>query len=133
MYTLRQFSSADTTCNRVDKDIHFLQPVMEVHTGFRGHPKKVVDVNFLKEVMSVSQQITCSELACSLGIHWNTLQLFMHDHGIQHKYSDITDTNLDSFVKEFKRRWPESGIRYIVGFLRKNGIHVQYLWVVCLL
>ena len=54
----------------------------------------------------------------------------MHDHGIQRKYSDITDTDLDSFVKEFKRRRPESGIRYIVGFLRKNGIRVQYLRVV---
>ena len=80
--------------------------------------------------MSVSRQITCSELARSLGIHRNTLRLFMRNHGIQCKYSDITDTDLDSLVKEFKRRRPESGIRYIVGFLRKNGIRVQYLRVV---
>ena len=54
----------------------------------------------------------------------------MRDHGIQRKYSDITDTDLDFLVKEFKRRRPESGIRYIVGFLWKNGIRVQYLRVV---
>ena len=80
--------------------------------------------------MSESRQIGCSELARSLGIHRNTLWLFMHRHGIKRKYSDISDNNLDSLVTEFKRRRPESGVRYIVGFLRKNGIRVQYLRVV---
>ena len=80
--------------------------------------------------MSDSRQITCSELARLLGIHRNTLHLSMECHGIKRKYSDINDTDLDSLVMEFKRRRPESGVRYIVGFLRKNGIRVQYLRVV---
>ena len=103
---------------------------MEVHTGLRGRPKKIVDIDFLKEAMSDSRQIACAELARSLGIHRNTLRLFMHRHGIKCKYSDISDNDLDSLVTEFKRRRPESGVRYIVGFLRNNGIRVQYLWVI---
>ncbi|KIM60739.1 hypothetical protein SCLCIDRAFT_41345, partial [Scleroderma citrinum Foug A] len=65
------------------------------------------------------------ELACLLGVHRNTLHLSMERHGIKRKYSDINDTDLDSLVMEFKRRRPESGVCYIVGFLRKNGIRVQ--------
>jgi len=41
-------------CNRVDKNVHILQPVTEVHNGLRGRPRKVIDVNFVKEAMSNS-------------------------------------------------------------------------------
>ncbi|KIM61429.1 hypothetical protein SCLCIDRAFT_25917 [Scleroderma citrinum Foug A] len=116
--------------NRIDKDVHIPQPVTEVHTGLRGRPKKVIDIDILKEAMSDSRQITCSELVHLLGIHRNTLHLSMEHHGIKCEYSDIDDTDLDSLVMEFKRRQPESGVRYIVGFLQKNGIHAKCYGIV---
>ncbi|KAG1742891.1 hypothetical protein EDB19DRAFT_1608461, partial [Suillus lakei] len=65
------------------------------------------------------------ELARTLGLHRNTLRLFMKHHGVKRKYSKLTNADLDILVKEFKKKRPDSGIRYIVGFLRRNGLRVQ--------
>ncbi|KAG1884362.1 hypothetical protein F4604DRAFT_1493464, partial [Suillus subluteus] len=65
------------------------------------------------------------ELADILGVHRNTLQLYMKRHGIQRKYSELTNAEIDALIQEFKKRHPDSGIRYIIGFLRRHGIHVQ--------
>ncbi|KAI6103998.1 hypothetical protein EDD16DRAFT_1438712, partial [Pisolithus croceorrhizus] len=65
------------------------------------------------------------ELARVLGIHRNTLRHYMKNHGLERRYTDITDTDLDHLVTEFKKRRPESGIRYIIGFLRKHGLRIQ--------
>ena len=115
---------------RVDKTVYIPQPVMEVHTGLRGWLKKLIDANFLKEAMSNSRQIMHMELACVLGVHRNTLHLYMRQHNIECKYTDISDTDLDHLVVEFKRRRPESGIRYFVGFMQKHGVHIQYHQVI---
>ncbi|KAG1884635.1 hypothetical protein F4604DRAFT_1574233, partial [Suillus subluteus] len=64
------------------------------------------------------------ELAVILGVHRNTLQLYMKHHGIQRKYSELTNTKIDALIQEFKKRRPDSGIRYIIGFLCRHGICV---------
>ena len=120
----------NTIPGRVDKTVYIPQPVMEVHTGLQGQPKKLIDADFLKEAMSNSWQITCTELAHVLGVHRNTLCLYMQQHNIEHKYTDISDADLNHLVVEFKRRWLESGIQYFAGFMRKHGVHVQYCWVI---
>ncbi|KAG2109138.1 hypothetical protein DEU56DRAFT_693799, partial [Suillus clintonianus] len=66
------------------------------------------------------------ELAEMLGVHRNTLRLYMKHHGVERKYSELTNTDLDLLVTEFKKNKPDSGIRYIVGFLRRHGLRVQY-------
>ncbi|KAI6145114.1 hypothetical protein BKA82DRAFT_3943681, partial [Pisolithus tinctorius] len=66
------------------------------------------------------------ELARLLGIHRNTLHLYMRCHGIERTYTEISDADLDNLVKEFKKRRPESGLRYIIGFMRAQGVRVQY-------
>ncbi|KAI5997208.1 hypothetical protein F5J12DRAFT_725363, partial [Pisolithus orientalis] len=73
------------------------------------------------------------ELMCLLGIHQNTLCLYMRCHGIEHTYTEISDADLDNLVKEFKKRWPESGLRYIIGFMRAKRVHIQYHCVIQLL
>lgn len=50
----------------------------------------------------------------------------MRCHGIEQKYSQLSNADLDNLVKRFKRQRPESGIRYTVGFLRRHGIRIQY-------
>ncbi|KAL4064717.1 hypothetical protein V8B97DRAFT_2025994 [Scleroderma yunnanense] len=73
----------DNICNQVDENVFIPQAVTEVHTSLCGQPKKVIDVNFLKEAMSSSQQITCMELACILGVHRNTLHCYMQHNNIE--------------------------------------------------
>ncbi|KAG2114097.1 hypothetical protein BD769DRAFT_1333404, partial [Suillus cothurnatus] len=65
------------------------------------------------------------ELANILGVHRNTLWLYMKHHGVERKYSELTNADLDVLVSEFKKKRPDSGIRYIIGFLRRHGIRVQ--------
>ncbi|KAI6142201.1 hypothetical protein BKA82DRAFT_3942275, partial [Pisolithus tinctorius] len=65
------------------------------------------------------------ELAHLLGIHQNTLCLYMRCHGIEHTYTEISDVDLNNLIKEFKERWPESGLHYIIGFMWAQGVHVQ--------
>ena len=50
----------------------------------------------------------------------------MKNHNIERKYTCISDADLDKLIAEFKARQPDSGFRYIIGFLRKSGIRVQY-------
>ncbi|KAI5981791.1 hypothetical protein EDC04DRAFT_2526089, partial [Pisolithus marmoratus] len=65
------------------------------------------------------------ELARVLGVHRNTLRRYMKNYGLERKYTDITDPDLDHLLAEFKKRRPESGVRYIIGFLRMHGLRVQ--------
>ncbi|KAF8119403.1 hypothetical protein EV363DRAFT_1178089 [Boletus edulis] len=37
---------------------------------------------------------------------------------------------LDALITSFKQRKPDSGIRYAIGFLRRQGVRVQYRRVV---
>ncbi|KAG1890223.1 hypothetical protein F4604DRAFT_1543126, partial [Suillus subluteus] len=66
------------------------------------------------------------ELAKTLGLHRNTLRLYMRAHGIIRRYSELTNADLDILVGEFKKKRPDSGIRYIIGFLRRYGLRVQH-------
>ncbi|KAL4065547.1 hypothetical protein V8B97DRAFT_1875227 [Scleroderma yunnanense] len=113
-----------------DENIQIPQPVTEVHTGLRGCPSKIIDDNFLQEAFSNSRQIMCTELAHTLGVHRNTLCIYMQCHNIEQKYTEISDVDLDNLVSEFKKRQPESGIRYIIGFMRTHGVHVQYCQII---
>ena len=114
----------------IDKNVQILQPVTEVHTGLQGRPKKIVDIEFLKEAVSNSRHIPCTELARVLGVHRNTLCLYMKNHGIERKYTCISNADLDKLIAKFKTRQPNSSIRYIVGFLWKSGIRVQYCHII---
>ncbi|KIJ59586.1 hypothetical protein HYDPIDRAFT_47852, partial [Hydnomerulius pinastri MD-312] len=66
------------------------------------------------------------ELADMLGVHRNTLRLCMKRHSIERKYAQISNADLDDLIAQFKSRRPDSGIRYIVGFLRRRGLRVQH-------
>lgn len=44
---------------------------------------------------------------------------------IQRKFANLSNMDLDRLVRTFKTDKPESGIRYLVGFLRKHGLRVQ--------
>jgi hypothetical protein len=93
-------------------------------------PSVTVDLGYLQEAISNTRQIKFTELAGVLGIHRNTLHLHMKHHSIEWKYSQLSNADLDDLMTEFKKWRPESGIHYIVGFLRQHGICMQHHHVV---
>jgi hypothetical protein len=95
-----------------------------------GHPKKIIDLEFLANALSNSQQIKLRELADLLGVHRNTLRLYMKHHGVQRKYSELMNADLDVLIRELKKKHPDSGIQYIIGYLHRHGIHMQHHRVV---
>ncbi|KAJ7580401.1 hypothetical protein C8J56DRAFT_720651, partial [Mycena floridula] len=64
------------------------------------------------------------EIADLLGVHRNTLSKYMKRHGVS-QYSGLSNADLDILTKTFKARKPESGMRYLIGFLRQHGHKVQ--------
>ena len=81
---------------------------------------------FLKEAFKPGRNIGVSKLASSLPVHRNTVKNYMLRYGIARQpFSTITSTDLDSLVRGYKDKHPNTGIRYIRGFLFNQGIRVQ--------
>ncbi|KAH0827348.1 hypothetical protein J3R83DRAFT_3983, partial [Lanmaoa asiatica] len=100
-----------------DPNVIIPQPVSNLHTRQRGHPKKHIDLAFLCEATLDSCHIKLMELANVLGVHQNTLRLYMKQHRIKWKYSSLSNGELDQLVAHFKAKRPELGMHYIMGFL----------------
>ncbi|KAG1795570.1 hypothetical protein EV424DRAFT_1303013, partial [Suillus variegatus] len=65
------------------------------------------------------------DLARILQVSHTTLWKFIHQHGLEKHFTVISDADLDQLVRTFKESKPESGFRYLVGFLRRQGFRVQ--------
>lgn len=98
---------------------------MVVKMGKPGQPCKVVDLAYVQEAMTPQCNISKSKLAHLLGIHCHTLNHYLRQYNVHHSFSNLTDAELDTLVHTYKRNKPESGIWYLVGFLRAHGFRVQ--------
>jgi hypothetical protein len=96
-----------------------------LHTGRPGRPRKIINLDFLKEATGSHRQIKLTELADALKVHRTTLSLYMKRNNVFRAYSNLSNADLDVLVKTFKIRKPESGMRYLIGFLRHHGLRVQ--------
>jgi hypothetical protein len=94
-------------------------------TGQRGRPRKVVNLDYLNEAMDASRHISLTKLASVLGIHRNTLRMYLRKYKVDYKFSDMSNEDLDLLVKSFRAENPDSGIRYLIGFLRRHGLRIQ--------
>lgn len=104
-------------------------PVTLQHTGRPGRPKKIIDPNWLRAAMLPSNGFTITDIARYCDVHTQTVYKALTEHQIPHKYSQITDDELDQLIEEFKLEKPESGYRYALGYLRSHGIRVQHIKV----
>lgn len=75
--------------------------------------------------MSPKRRITLAALARLLGIHRHTLRTYLKHYNVDYKFAALSDGDLDILVKTFRSVKPESGIRYLVGFLRRHGLRIQ--------
>ncbi|KAJ8580263.1 hypothetical protein M405DRAFT_720543, partial [Rhizopogon salebrosus TDB-379] len=60
-----------------------------------------------------------------MGIHQNTLRSYLQKNNISYRYNTISDANLDRIVQAFRQKKPDSGIRYLAGHLRQQGLRIQ--------
>lgn len=75
--------------------------------------------------MAPQRYISLSKLANLIGVHRHTLRNYLRRYKIRYAYSNVSDENLDRLVKAYRETRPESGIRYLIGFLRQNGLRLQ--------
>ncbi|KAJ7817656.1 hypothetical protein B0H13DRAFT_1551490, partial [Mycena leptocephala] len=65
------------------------------------------------------------KLARMLGVSRQTLIARMKENNVFYKFSQLSRATLDAFVKKFRAEKPDSGIRYLIGFLRAQGHRIQ--------
>ena len=110
---------------RDDVEVEVPSPVIVIHTGHPGHPRKVVNLEYLQEATSTHCAIPITKLPNVLKIHRHTLEHEIERNGVTHQFAALSDCDLDRLVKVFKSTKPDSGICYLVGFLRYHGLRVQ--------
>jgi hypothetical protein len=102
-----------------------VQPVTIQRTGKRGRLKKIIDTDFLKEAMKPTRNISISKLASILNVSRETLRAYMKQNGLERRFDEISDEDLDRLVKAFRAKNPESGLRYLRGFVCRHGLRIQ--------
>ena len=112
--------------NREHSTVSKVAVIATHKSGKRGRPRKVISEAFLKEAFKPGRNISVSKLASSLPVHRNTVKNYMLHYKItQHPFSTIPNATLDALVRGYKDKRPNTGIRYIRGFLFSKGIRVQ--------
>ena len=105
--------------------------MQEFNSPRPGQPRKLIHLKFLTEVIANnSRSISLSQLAHILGISRMTLWRAMQKHGLKRTYTKLSDDELDTLVRAFKKQKPESGFHYLLGHFRRLGIQIQQkrLW-----
>jgi hypothetical protein len=102
-----------------------ISPIREVKTGRRGRPSKDINPGWLENAFGPRRRLSISLLARALGIHRHTLRQKLRNQGISNHFSFISDPELLTMVRHVKTLKPNAGIRYIRGFLLRNGFKIQ--------
>ena len=84
-----------------------------------------MNVELLKEAMNPTHRISKVLLAEKLGIHRNTLRAKLNENLINSSFNEMSDEDLDQIVKGYLESHPKSGIRYLTGHLRTQGLRIQ--------
>lgn len=111
--------------NRENTEIIELNPVTLTHTGGRGRPRKIINPIYLRRALSNRQMVSIAELARILGVCRSTVYRYMKLYSIDRRWSNITDGQLDTLLRAYRLHRPESGLQYIMGFIRKYGLRIQ--------
>ncbi|KAG8923025.1 hypothetical protein FRC02_011448 [Tulasnella sp. 418] len=120
---LLKLANGATACD--GEGVHHYQPFTTIHSGKPGRPRKVFDLQFLKETFSDHRNISINRLAKELKVHPNTLASYMKLYGVSRSFSQISDHELDQLIKDYRQERPTSGIWYVIGFLRRKGLRIQ--------
>ncbi|KAK6983899.1 hypothetical protein R3P38DRAFT_3333454 [Favolaschia claudopus] len=75
--------------------------------------------------MASHRRISVAALARAMGVSRPTLIDQMKKHGVHNDFTQLSKADLDKLVRSFRKAKPDSGIRYLIGFLRCHGVRVQ--------
>jgi hypothetical protein len=75
--------------------------------------------------MASHRKISVTALEKLMNISRPTLIKHLKENGVYHKFTDLSKSELGALVKSFRNAKPDSGLRYIIGFLRRRGLCVQ--------
>jgi len=89
-----------------------------------GRPRIEVDVEDIEFLQGL--RFSWTNVAKVLGISRSTLYRRLEEEGISRetRYSDMSDSDLDSLVREIKRAHPNDGERLMIGHLSRYGVTV---------
>lgn len=102
-----------------------IEAVKIIRTGKRGRPQKIIQEEVIRNMMSAHREISTQELANLLGVSISKLQNSMREYGIEKLYGGISNEDLDTLFREFKKEKPTSGRRYFHGYVRSKGYRVK--------
>jgi len=98
----------DSVIFRSASNVSVPQPVYTLRTGKRGRPRKHVDPRVLHEAFGKGRKISTAVLADILGIDRKTLRTQRQELDIDTGYSDISDSDLDNLVREYRQENPRA-------------------------
>lgn len=107
-------------------NISYVQPIEIVHNHLPGRPRKRPNPTLLQAAMAPGRHISVTKLARLLGIHRHTLCSYLQEYKIDYGHTLISDSDLDQLIKHFRALKPQSGIRYLLGSLRRHGLRIQH-------
>lgn len=97
-----------------------------IPTGKPGRPGKVISESILREMFRPGRNISTTQAARALRVHRNTVKKYLRSYQIRRQdYSQVSDEDLDTLVREFKHRRPTTGLSYLRGYLLQLGWRIQ--------
>jgi hypothetical protein len=114
-----------TINNRDNAKTARFNPVQTEKRRGRGRPRKVINHAWLEDATSPQRKITLTRLAKALGVHRHTLRNYLKLYKVYEHFTHISDAELDLMIRIYKNDKPDSGLRYVVGFLKTHGVRVQ--------
>lgn len=88
-----------------------------------GRRRYIVTADQIEELRSTG--MNWKAIASCLGVSAKTLYRRRIDYGIANTYCDITEQELERYIRDILRLTPFSGETYVRGALRGRGIHIQ--------
>jgi hypothetical protein len=102
------------------------QHVVQVQYSRRpGRPRKVPNPILLQNATAPESSIPQTQLANDLGLHRNTLRTYLQEYGISTEYTTLTDDQVDDQIRQYRTERPNSGLQYLHGAFRADGIRIQ--------
>lgn len=104
-------------------------PVTRVHSGRPGQPRKVIDEDWLRQALQPANCLSKTKIAKLCGVDRKTVQKAIKDYKIDTGFTQMTTDDLDELVELYRAWKPDSGYRYILGWLQSNNIKVPQVRV----
>ncbi|KAG8707471.1 hypothetical protein FRC09_001809 [Ceratobasidium sp. 395] len=115
----------ETLSDRPQAGLHFVETVRSVSSGTAGQPELIINPEVLVDAFDAKRRITKASMAKALKVSRPTLDKNLSELDIKPKFSDMTDTELNAFVSDFKLVQPSAGYRMAMAELQKQGERVQ--------